>query len=157
MIIGGTGHQDIPETALGYVTTTLSKYLATIRQLEGVCSLAAGADQLFAETILNEGGQLRVVVPCAGYESTFDGGETRDSYQSLLQKAVSVTQLDYAKPSEDAFSAAGQHIVNICDQLVAVWDGKQARGHGGTADIVMYARKRGKNIMVIWPEGVVRP
>jgi hypothetical protein len=37
------------------------------------------------------------------------------------------------------------------DRLYAVWDGKPARGYGGTADVVAEAEKRGIPVTVIWP------
>jgi hypothetical protein len=37
-----------------------------------------------------------------------------------------------------------------------VWDGKPARGIGGTADIVSYARQKGVPVAVLWPEGAAR-
>ena len=40
--------------------------------------------------------------------------------------------------------------------LVAVWDGQPARGLGGTADVVAYARQRGVPMEVIWPQGATR-
>jgi hypothetical protein len=40
--------------------------------------------------------------------------------------------------------------------LVAVWDGQPARGLGGTADVVAYARQRGVPMEVIWPRGATR-
>jgi hypothetical protein len=42
------------------------------------------------------------------------------------------------------------------DHLFAVWDGKAARGYGGTADVVAEARKRNVPVTVIWPEGASR-
>jgi len=42
------------------------------------------------------------------------------------------------------------------DRLFAVWDGKPARGYGGTADVVAEARKRAVPVTVIWPEGASR-
>ncbi|WP_041624991.1 hypothetical protein [Stackebrandtia nassauensis] len=42
------------------------------------------------------------------------------------------------------------------DQLIAVWDGQPARGYGGTADVVDYARDHGIDVTVIWPEGAKR-
>jgi hypothetical protein len=42
------------------------------------------------------------------------------------------------------------------DCLLAVWDGKPARGYGGTADVVNAARARGLPVTVIWPAGAER-
>ena len=42
------------------------------------------------------------------------------------------------------------------DELWAVWDGKPARGYGGTADVVACARENGVPVRVIWPAGARR-
>ena len=47
-------------------------------------------------------------------------------------------------------------MVDRSERLVAVWDGKPARGIGGTADIVSYARQKGVPVVVLWPEGATR-
>jgi hypothetical protein len=58
--------------------------------------------------------------------------------------------------TERAHLAAGQVVVDRSERLVAVWDGKPARGIGGTADIVSYARQKGVPVAVVWPEGAAR-
>jgi hypothetical protein len=73
-----------------------------------------------------------------------------------LEAAHSVTRLDYAEPTEEAFLAAGKSVVDNCQVLIAVWDGKPARGLGGTADIVRYARDTGKAVSIVWPDGIDR-
>ena len=52
--------------------------------------------------------------------------------------------------------AASRLMVDAADELFAVWDGQPARGHGGTGDVVAYARERGKPVHVIWPAGAQR-
>jgi len=52
--------------------------------------------------------------------------------------------------------AASKVMIDAADELFAVWDGKSARGHGGTADVVAYARHQGKPVRVIWPDGAQR-
>ena len=39
--------------------------------------------------------------------------------------------------------------VNDADALLALWDGQAARGKGGTADVVDYARSLGKPVIII--------
>lgn len=156
MVVGVSGHQDIPASASGYVRRNLDAHLSSLVDPIGVCSLAAGGDQLFAEAIIRRGGVLKVVVPCNGYETTFSEKADLDRYERLLEEAGSVVRLDYPQPSEEAYFAAGRRVVDISDELIAIWDGKRARGHGGTADVVDYARSVDKQIMVIWPEGVER-
>jgi len=52
--------------------------------------------------------------------------------------------------------AGGEEVARRCDVLVAVWDGCPAAGLGGTADAVAFARSLGKQVVVMWPEGVRR-
>ena len=156
MVIGATGHQNIPSSAFEYVRRQIQEALDQARRpLEGASALAVGADQLFAERVLGGEGRLHVVVPSRGYEATFKGSD-RDRYERLLTLAYQVETLNYPEPSEEAFLAAGKRIVDMCDLLLAVWDGREAQGPGGTADVVAYAREVGKPVEIIWPEGMVR-
>src|SRR5262249_19847988 len=43
----------------------------------------------------------------------------------------------------------GMETVNHCDLLLAVWDGEPARGRGGTAEIVAYAREIQRPLIII--------
>ena len=131
-----------------------------LRQAEpplcAVTALAAGADQLVAAEILQTGGHLHVIVPSRNYERSFATTEDLASFRSLLAAAHDVTRLDYAEPSEEAFLAAGKTVVDSCEMLIAIWDGKPARGLGGTADVVRYARDTGKAVSIVWPDGIGR-
>lgn len=42
--------------------------------------------------------------------------------------------------------ATGLIVVERCDALLAAWDGEPAGGFGGTADVVAYARSRGRPV-----------
>jgi hypothetical protein len=156
MVLGATGHQRLPPTALAEITRRLRRELTRFPELSGICSLAAGADQLFAKLVLDAGGQLRVIVPSTEYEATFTRQQDKVTYHELLNRASAVEQLEFDQPSEAAFYAAGQRVVDCCQRLIAIWDGQPARGFGGTADVVNYARGRGKAVVVIWPAGVKR-
>ena len=158
--IGATGHQRIPADALDSITAALRKILdaeALHGDLVGYTSLAAGADQLFARMVVEVQGELRVIVPSSHYEQTFDDDRSAlKQFEDLLKKARQVERLPYERPTEKAFFAAGQRVVDCCDRWVAIWDGSPARGLGGTVDVVAYARAYGKTVSVIWPTGVSR-
>ena len=157
MRIGVSGHQQIPSRAGPYLKDRIGRLVVAAREgLVGVSSLASGADQLFASTILDNSGRLHVIVPCQHYETTFGRKSDLKRFLLLLKRADNVEVLKHRKPSEDAFQHAGRRVVESSDLLVAVWDGKPARGRGGTADIVEYARKCGVEVEVIWPRGVTR-
>ena len=156
MRVGFTGHQDLPSAHVADIRRGILHELERIpNDLVGISSLADGADQLFASIVLQLGGSLEVVIPSEGYEETFSA-VALDRYRNLLSRATFVIRLPFAQPSNDAFFTAGRHVVDHSDQVIAVWDGKNAKGLGGTADIVEYAQSLGTTVVVVWPAGATR-
>lgn len=157
MRLGISGHQDIAPDVVAYVKPILIHLINEHKDdLVGVSSLAAGADQLFATLILEQGGSLHAIIPSQRYENTFPESDSLNQFRSLLARAQKIETLDYREPSEEAFLDAGHRVVDNSDLLIAVWDGRPAVGKGGTADIVDYARRRCIEVRVIWPPGVTR-
>ncbi|MFD6231247.1 hypothetical protein ACFWFZ_30945 [Streptomyces sp. NPDC060232] len=155
--IGVTGHRSLPDAVLGHVESGLRAVLGGREgPLEALSSLADGADQLFAAVALECGADLTVVIPSEDYEEAFEGTEALDRYQRLRRRATQEIRMGFARSTDEAYYAAGTYIADSCDRLVAVWDGRPARGHGGTAEIVAYARSLGKPVTVLWREGVSR-
>jgi hypothetical protein len=155
---GVTGHQSIPDAAERFVLDALRNEIdpeTRTRSVRGVSSLAKGADQLFAKLILDAGGDLEIILPALDYEKTFDDAGLR-TYLTLIARASRVNRLPYEHATEESFFAAGKRVVEVCDILLAVWDGQPSRGLGGTADVVHYAQKLGRPVTVIWPAGVMR-
>ena len=156
-VLGVTGHQTIPPAARDFVVTAIKDILRDVASpLRAFTSLAAGADQMVAAELVQAGGRLHVIVPSRDYEQTFTAAEDLALFRSLLKAADAVTELDFEEPSEEAFLAAGKSVVDNCAVLIAVWDGKPARGLGGTADVVGYARDTGKAVSIVWPDGIHR-
>lgn len=58
--------------------------------------------------------------------------------------------------TSEAHQAGSEILVGLVDELIAVWDRKPARGYGGTADVVAYAKRTGVPVRVLWPEGAGR-
>jgi hypothetical protein len=157
MRLGISGHQDLSPEVVSYVTPLLTGVISEQNgNVVGVSSLAAGADQLFATVILDQGGSLHAIIPCRRYESTFSGPKSLNQFKLLLARAQEIETLEYPAPSEEAFFDAGRRVVDNSDLLVAVWDGEPAAGKGGTADVVEYARSRGVDVVVVWPSGSIR-
>ncbi|WP_405688962.1 hypothetical protein [Streptomyces sp. NBC_00057] len=155
--IGVTGHRSIPQEAHAHVLAGLQAALCGFEgSLEALSSLAVGADQLFADLALARGADLTVVIPSGDYESCFADAAELARYQALKDRAVREVRLDYPHSTDEAYYAAGAYIADHCDRLLAVWDGRPARGFGGTGDIVTYARSLGRPVTVIWREGVER-
>jgi hypothetical protein len=155
--VGETGHQVIPSEVADHVGARLAEFCRRLGPaLVGITSLAAGADQMFAEAVLASGGQLHVVVPSRNYERSFEAPEDLRRFEQLLARARTFEALDFDRPSEPAYLAAGKRVVDLSDELVAIWDQKPARGVGGTGDIVLYAEGRNLPVTIVWLEGVER-
>lgn len=154
MKIGITGHQKIRRpTNWSWVRSALRSELSKVRPpLVGLTSLAIGADQLFAEIILEHGGEIEVIVPFEGYASKFQEGHNREAYHELLGRASRVQTLQKLGSDQQSYFQAGKRIVELADLILAVWDGKPAAGLGGTADIVQYAEEIGRHWIQIDPD-----
>jgi len=154
--VGVTGHRDLPEPTCRLVSAAIAAALGRFASLDGISSLAEGADQLFAEQVLKAGGVLTAVVPSAHYGRSFETTAGNATYRRLRAQAREVIELPFTAPSEEAYWAAGQRIVGLAEVLLAVWDGTPSRGVGGTADVVAFAGERGVPTTVVWPPGSQR-
>jgi hypothetical protein len=157
MRIAITGHRGLPAQTEHLVDQAIRKQLAAYpaRGLVGESNLADGADQLFARAVLDAGGQLDVIVPAARYRDGLPES-ARGEYDALIARASCVHRLDRIESTEDAHMEASRAMLDQAEHLFAVWDGKPARGYGGTADVVAEARARCIPVTVIWPEGASR-
>jgi hypothetical protein len=155
-IIGITGHRSLSAATRKLVIDAVRDELAGLRDLVVVTSLAAGADQICADVALEAGGRLVVVVPAHRYEESFGKEIDLTNFTRLLGQAAEIISMPFEEPCEEAYWAAGREVVDRAHWLLAVWDGEPARGLGGTADVVAYARSVGKRAAVIWPEGAAR-
>lgn len=155
--IGFTGHQGLTHETELLISLAIGAEIETRSPpVLGISSLAEGADQIFSREVIRRGGSLIAVIPSAGYETTFGAGGARESYRELLAQAGEVVSMPFEAPGEPAFWAAGRRVVELADEVFAVWDGAPAGGLGGTADIVDYARSRGVPVTVLWPDGSSR-
>jgi hypothetical protein len=151
MFVGITGHQSLSDSG-GWETIKgqLRRLLDGIEPpLVGLSSLAAGADQLFASLVLSLGGDLVVVLPFEGYGRSFGDDHSKRSFRRLLARAARVEHLACQGEDEECYRAAGRRVVDESDILIAVWDGQPAKGIGGTADVVAYAKEIGKTVFLV--------
>ncbi len=149
--VGITGHQNLGgDSRQQHVKRALQHVVSDFPiPLVAVTSLAAGADQVFTRVMLNHGAEIDAVIPFEGYERVFATKSSRDEYVSLLALASTVTILPRVGSDEECFFEAGKTVVSRSDVLVAIWNGKPARGLGGTADIVKFARDT-KHLDIKW-------
>ncbi len=154
MIIGVTGHRDLPSDS-GPLEGAVRKLLAELTsrypstRVVLLSSLAEGADRLAARIALELGMSLVVPLPLArsDYESDFATPESLEEFRSLLARADAafvVTPLREAASNGGARSArshayanCGAYIVRKSIEIVALWDGVSDPPRG-TAEVVSF-------------------
>lgn len=157
MRVGITGHRGLPEAAEALVREAIREAVQPCAgaDLAGVSCIADGPDAWFAQTVLDLGGRLEVVVPAEEYRDSLPAWHHR-TYDELLSRASEIHATGLARSDSQAHMTGSEILVGLVDEVIAVWDGRPARGYGGTADVVRYAREHGVVVRVLWPEGATR-
>ncbi|MFF4158468.1 hypothetical protein [Streptomyces sp. NPDC001678] len=157
MRIGITGHRGLPSDVEDQVRRDLTEAISSYgpEDLVGVSCIADGPDSWFAEAVVERGGRLEVVLPAEEYRDGLPDWH-HQTYDALLGRASDVHRTGLAQSDSQAHMAGSELLVGLADQLWAVWDGQPARGYGGTADVVAYARRMGVPVRIFWPDGAQR-
>jgi len=119
-----------------------------------VSPLAEGSDRILAEEAGALGWELYSPLPFsrADYEKDFKTEASRREFDELLSQAARVHELDGRRDTrsgrDSAYTAVGRVVLDVSEVLVAVWDGQDEHGEGGTAQVVREARERG--LPTIW-------
>jgi hypothetical protein len=162
IVIGVTGHRKIENPIL--LGNTIQTVLKNIRQmvpalksspvlLSVLSPLAEGADRLIAREVLKiPGSLLEVVLPLEkeAYIQDFETDVSKKEFEELLAQAKSARVLSLKDNRDEAYERVGRYIVEQCDLLIALWDGKPSAGRGGTQEIVQYARE--SKCPLVWIE-----
>ena len=152
-VVGFSGHRQFERPA--DAVAAIRKALASLRQ-DGsgewiaLSSVAVGGDTLFAKEALAMGLPWHALLPLpqAEFRSDFSP-EDWVGAEELITKAEAVRVIAENGSREDAYLDCGMETVNECDVLLVLWDGEPARGKGGTADVIEYARELGKPLVLI--------
>lgn len=183
IIIGTTGHRvlDNDDRLHRSIMTSVKKILemnegGTVTVLS---PLAEGADRLLYESIkeMHPETGLHAIIPMdvCDYLKDFGTDASKEQFLEMLEDSISIDVVlagSQTKKTERyegssrisqmirnaSYDACGKLMVDICDILIAIWDGEEARGKGGTGDVVQYARNRATPL--IWisskePYGII--
>jgi hypothetical protein len=157
MRVGITGHrglgQDVEQQVRRLLDTAVESY--ELADLVAISCIADGPDAWLAEAVLSRGGRLEVVIPAREYRASLPDWHL-PVYDDLYRQAADVHETGLTASDSAAHMAGSEILVGLADQLLAVWDGKPARGYGGTADVVAYAERTGTPVKVLWPNGASR-
>jgi hypothetical protein len=150
-----TGHRDLNRDTTRLIRRHIRLALAAeTRPIVGLSCLADGSDQIFAQLVVETGGSIEAFIAAELFADTLTA-ESRNRYRSLRELSSTVHTVPRTHPCPESYMQASRLMVNRADALWAVWDGKAARGYGGTADVVAYARHRAVPVKVIWPRGAI--
>lgn len=148
-----TGHRDMVETdALKEeVSAYFDGLLTKSRELTLLSPLADGADRFVAEVFLEKQQthpHLSLVVPMPfsqeRYMDDFDTA-SKQEFLELLAKADGAFQVP--SMGDTPYAELGKYLVNVCDELLALWDGTYNGKAGGTGDVVGYAKNMQKSVV----------
>jgi hypothetical protein len=151
--VGFSGHRAVGDPAA--VARTLASILESLRrELSGewiaLSSVADGSDQLFAREALHQGHAWQAVLPLPPAEFSRDfSTDGWGQVEALLARAEHVRVVAESGNREDSYLDCGMETVDGSDVLVALWDGEPARGKGGTAEVIDYARRLNKPVVII--------
>jgi hypothetical protein len=154
LVVGVTGHRDPPTEAEGPLRARFGEVLERLQQrhpsmqLLVLSGLAAGADILAAEEALQRGIAVFACLPMpqAEYEKDFSPEEL-ERFRRVLPRCADVAVVGTSSRREGGYVDVAEFIAYYCHVLVAFWDGLEARGPGGTAQVVEL-RKGGVPSMV---------
>jgi len=121
------------------------------RSLVVVSSLAEGADRLVAEAVLRRpGARLEAILPLSKFDylNDFAWPDSKEEFLRFLARTDDVVELPARASRDEAYAAANDRVLDGVDVLVAVWDGNDAQGQGGTAQVV--ARARARRVPLAW-------
>jgi hypothetical protein len=147
LVVGVTGHRDLSAEAEGPLRALFGEALERLQrrhpsmQLLVLSGLAAGADILAAEEALERGIAVFACLPMpqAEYEKDFTPAEL-ERFRRVLPRCAEVAVVGTSARREQGYVDVADFIAYYCHVLVAFWDGLEARGPGGTAQVVELRR-----------------
>ena len=114
-------------------------------QLRMVSALADGADTMVAKAALAAGWRVDACLPFPReqYANDFTHAARHDDFVALLEQVTATFELPGNHGAATAaYEAVGRLVLEQCDVLLALWDGDQNRGRGGTSRVVADAVAR---------------
>ncbi len=153
IVLGTVGHRDFSarkEKIIKAVRKECRRLKRTYRNSPFLIlsGLAEGADRIVAKIVMEElGAKLIAVLPFPESEfcEDFATQTSRDEFSKLLKKAAAVFEIpppegeqwrQNGQARDAQYARVGAVIAEQSQILLALWDGKPARGLGGTADVV---------------------
>ncbi|MBI5774408.1 MAG: hypothetical protein HZA89_11780 [Verrucomicrobia bacterium] len=149
------------------VKEEIRQVLANMEAQIGYSSLACGGDLLFAEALLERGGEVNIVLPFRKEDfkkasvDIVPGMNWGERFERVLENAATVTILnefgtgndgaafEYCNRAIDGMALLKGQLLGVDVMSLAVWDGTAGGLRGGTQSFVEYWKNRGAKVVVI--------
>jgi hypothetical protein len=156
LAIGFSGHRKLvdEDKCRENIRRVLGDWKAkALGRVYGVSSVAAGGDLLFAESCIELDLPIRILLPSPAekFREDFDE-ETWKRAERVMASALSVEVKSFSQEPTERYYECGIETVDQSQLLVALWDGQDSRGMGGTSDMVHFAKCLSRPI--IWIHSV---
>jgi uncharacterized phage-like protein YoqJ len=162
MIISFSGHrpQYLPDKETGYldhnpmkdaISIEIRRLLSEYKPEKIISGGAVGIDQMAAEIAIELNIPFVMAIPHIDQER-FWPEASKKCYHILLKKAQSVIVVSEGGYAAWKMQARNQYLVDNCDLLIAFWRGIA----GGTANCIEYAKKSGREMIVVNPDLLVK-
>jgi hypothetical protein len=159
LIMGVSGHRWVNESPklLNAIDEVLEKIIEcySSKELVLVSPLAEGADRIVAKRAISLPNVRLIALlpfPMEEYLEDFSSKESEREFQELYYQAEQVEELPGSLDREEAYLELGKVLINQSDLVIAIWDGKPAKGKGGTEEVVQMAREQGMPLAWIFYE-----
>lgn len=162
--IGVTGHRphrlDVTdEQVLAAIDSALESIMERHpdRTFILVSPLAEGADRMLARAALDQyhmALQVPLPLPFELYRTDFESEASLDEFKALVGRAEFYFELpmrfgnasmlaarmdgNVNEARDHQYALAGAYIAQMCDEMIAIFDGGEANGKGGTADVIKW-------------------
>jgi class 3 adenylate cyclase len=158
----GRKNPRFPHAIEAEVRADIVKRLELVKAQVGYSSLACGGDIIFAEALLERGGEVNIVLPFKKDDfkkasvDIVDGKDWGRRFDHILNNAATVTVLSELGDANDgaAYDFCNQALSGLAilksrflgmDVVpIVVWDGKIGDGRGGTQSFVEYWQNKQK-------------
>jgi len=141
-----TGHRQLSPDQQLFVESELDRVMEKLAAGVAISGMALGVDTLWAEIALERGVALHAYVPFPAEADRWPAA-AQERYLRLLELAAEVvTVAPSYRPS--AFQERNEAMVEACDVLAGVWDGRRT---GGTWNCLEDARRVGRELVLVDP------
>lgn len=145
MILAVTGHRPnklggyyLPNPVANEVMLKLAESLDVLKPSLVLTGMALGVDQWMAQICIDKKIPFKAVVPFPEFDSKWPP-RSQQQYRWLLKHAAETLVLSPGPYDPSLLHQRNIYLVDHCDVVLAVWDGKPK---GGTASTVHYAKSR---------------